>query len=260
MSAAGINVVVASGNISDVALHFLEKFNIMALKIMSKFEIRRIAKATGAALLVRYGAPTAEEIGRCDEVSVEEISSQKATIFRNDRKECRVASLIVRGSTNTFMDDIERAISDCVNTIKCITRDPRFLPGAGAIDILLATEIQNYAKTISGLDQYAVEKFGQALEVIPRIIAENTGHKPEKIIANLYAECDKSKTVGIDPEDGSVHEVKVYDSFEVKNWAIRLAVDAAITILRIDQLIMSKPSGGPKPRAPGPNDAGDAPF
>ena len=227
---------------------------------MSKFEIRRIAKATGAVLLVRYGAPTPEETGRCDEVSVEEISSQKVTIFRNDRAECRVATLIVRGSTNTFMDDIERTISNCVNIVKCITRDPRFLPGAGAIDIHLASEIQDYAKTISGLDQYAVEKFGQALEVIPRIISENTGHKPESMIANLYGECKKSKTVGIDPENGVVCEVKVYDSYEVKNWAIKLAVDATTTILRIDQLIMSKPSGGPKPRAPGPNDAADETF
>ena len=227
---------------------------------MSKFEIRRIAKATGASLLVRSSAPTPEETGHCDEVTVEEISSQKVTIMRNDKKECRVATLMIRGSTTTFMDDVERAINDCVNTVKCITRDQRFLPGAGGIDIHLANEMQNYAKTISGLDQYAVEKFGQALEVIPRTIAENTGHKAEKVIANMYAECLKSKSAGIDPEEGTVHDVKVYDSYEVKNWAIKLAVDAALTILKIDQLIMSKPSGGPKMRQPGPNDAGDQQF
>ncbi len=257
---AGINVVVASGNISDVALHFLEKFGIMSLKIMSKFELRRVAKATGAAMLVRYSAPTPEEMGRCDEVMVEEISSQKVTIFRREKEDCRVGTIVVRGSTSTFMEDVERTINDCVNTVKCIIRDQRFLPGAGAIEIHLASQIQSYAKTISGLDQYAVEKFGQALEVIPRTIAENAGHKAEDIIANLYAECAKSKTVGIDVEQGTVHEVKVYDSYEVKNWAIKLAVDSALTILKIDQLIMSKPAGGPKMRQPGPNDAGDEGF
>ena len=256
----GINVVVASGNISDVALHYLEKFGILSLKIMSKFELRRIAKATGAGMLVRYSAPTAEEIGHCDEVIVEEISSLKVTIFRRDKEECRVGTLVIRGSTNTLMEDVERTINDCVNTVKCIIRDQRFLPGAGATEIHLATEVQNYAKTISGLDQYAIEKFGQALEVIPRTIAENAGHKAEEIIATLYAECAKSKTAGIDVELGTVHEVKVYDSYEVKNWAIKLAVDTALTILKIDQLIMSKPSGGPKMRQPGPNDAGDETF
>jgi len=260
LSKAGINVVVASGNISDVALHFLEKFGIMSIKIMSKFEIRRIANATGATLLVRYSAPTPEEMGRCDEVKVEEISSTKVTIFKNDREECRVATIVVRGSTTTFMDDVERTIADCVNTVKCIIRDQRFLPGAGAAEIHLASQIQSYAKTVSGLDQYAIEKFGQALEVIPRTIAENAGHKAEDIIATLYAECSKSKTVGIDVESGTVKEVKVYDSYEVKNWGIKLAVDTALTILKIDQLIMSKPAGGPKMRPPGPNDAGDAPF
>jgi T-complex protein 1 subunit theta len=100
----------------------------------------------------------------------------------------------------------------------------------------MATEIQNYAKTISGLDQYAIEKFGQALEIIPRTISENAGHKAEEIIAQLYSACPKSKTVGIDIEAGEVKEVKVLDSYEVKNWAIKLAVDSALTVLKIDQV------------------------
>lgn len=129
-------MVVAGGNISDVALHFLEKYNIMTIKILSKFELRRISKATGATMLVRYGAPTPEEIGRCDEVAVEEISSQKVTIFRRDKDECRVGTIIIRASTNTLMDDVERTVNDCINTVKCIIRDPRFLPGAGAIEIV----------------------------------------------------------------------------------------------------------------------------
>ncbi len=81
-----------------------------------------------------------------------------------------------------------------------------------------------------------MEKFGQSLEIIPRTIAENAGHKAEELIASLYAECHKSKTVGIDVEQGAIKEVKVYDSFEVKSWAIKLAVDAVLTILKIDQV------------------------
>lgn len=100
----------------------------------------------------------------------------------------------------------------------------------------MASQVQNYAKTISGLDQYAVEKFGQALEVIPRTIAENSGHKAEELIAQLYSECLKSKTVGIDVEQGAVKECKIYDSFEVKSWALKLSADTALTILNIDQV------------------------
>eukprot|EP00831_Metopus_contortus_P052416 TRINITY_DN43_c0_g1_i5.p1 TRINITY_DN43_c0_g1~~TRINITY_DN43_c0_g1_i5.p1 ORF type:complete len:509 (-),score=115.01 TRINITY_DN43_c0_g1_i5:49-1575(-) len=254
---AGVNVVVAGGNVSDVALHFLEKFGVLVTKILSKFELRRIAKATGATMLIRYSAPTPEEIGSADEVTVEEISSTKVTIFRKEKDECRIATVVVRGSTNTLMDDAERMVHDCVNTIKCLINEPRCLPGAGTIEILLSSALQEFAKTQSGLDQYAIEKFGQAFEVIPRTIAENAGHKAEDLIAQLYNETAKSKTVGIDIEKGDIKELKIYDSFEVKSWAIKLALDAVLTVLRIDQLIMAKPAGGPKMRPQQPMDAAD---
>lgn len=101
---------------------------------------------------------------------------------------------------------------------------------------MLATEIAAYAKTTPGLDQYAIEKFAHSLEVIPRTIAENAGHKAEDLIASLYAETAKSKKVGIDIENGVIGEVKVYDSFEVKMWGFKLALDAVLTILKIDQV------------------------
>lgn len=101
------------------------------------------------------------------------------------------------------------------------------------------------------MDQYAIEKFGQAFEVIPRTLSENAGLRAEEIIAKLYAETTTSKTAGIDVSDGKVKDVKeafILDSMEVKSWAIKLTIDAVLTILRVDQIIMAKPAGGPKPR------------
>ena len=101
----------------------------------------------------------------------------------------------------------------------------------------------------SSLDQYAIERFGQALEVIPRTIAENAGHKAEIVIADMYSKiADGSSLWGISIEDGAVkdiHELEVYDCWETKSWALKLCVDAVLTILKVDQIIMSKPSGGP---------------
>jgi T-complex protein 1 subunit theta len=77
-------------------------------------------------------------MGRCDEVVVEEISSQRVTIFRKDKDECRIGTIVIRGSTNTFMDDAERTIQDAINTVKCLIRDPRALPGAGAFEIVFS--------------------------------------------------------------------------------------------------------------------------
>jgi len=251
LAEAGVNVVVGSGSVSEMALHFFEKYKIFVLKIMSKFELKRIAKAVGAQAVVKLGTPTPEEIGRAEEVTVKEISSTKVTVFVRDEDENKLATIVLRGSTNSLLDDAERAIDDGVNTVKSLVKDNRLLAGAGATEIHLAQLIQTFAKEQPGLDQYAVEKFGQAFEVIPRTLAENAGLRAEEIIAKLYAETNKSCRFGIDVSDGQVKDVveaEILDSMEMKSWAIKLTIDAVLTILKVDQIIMSKPAGGPKPR------------
>jgi T-complex protein 1 subunit theta len=251
LAEAGVTVVIGSGSISELALHFFEKYKIFVLKLMSKWELKRIAKSVGAVAVVKLGTPTPEELGYADEVAVREISSTCVTIFRRDQDENKLATIVLRGSTNSLLEDAERAIDDGVNTVKSLVKDKRLLPGGGATEIHLAHLLQAYAKTQPGLDQYALEKFGQAFEVIPRTLSENAGLKAEEIIARLYAETVKSKTAGIDVSDGKVKDVKgafILDSWETKSWAIKLCVDAVLTILRVDQIIMAKPAGGPKPR------------
>ena len=251
LAEAGVNVVIGSGSISELALHYFEKYKIFTLKLMSKWELKRIAKSVGAVAVVKLGTPTPEELGYADEVTVQEISSTKVTIFRRDEDENKLSTIVLRGSTNSLLDDAERAIDDGVNTVKSLVKDKRCLPGGGATEIHIASKIQAYAKTQPGLDQYAIEKFGQAFEIIPRTLAENAGLKAEEIIAKLYAETGKSSQFGLDVSDGQVKdmvEASILDSMEVKTWAIKLAIDAVLTILRVDQIIMAKPAGGPKPR------------
>lgn len=199
---AGVTVVVGSGSMSETAIHFFEKYKIMALKIMSKWELKRIAKSVGASPVVKLECPSADELGFAHEVSFKEISSQRCTVFRRDEEENKMATIVLRGSTMSSLDDLERAIDDGVNTVKSLTKDSRMCPGAGATEIHIASQIQAYAKQQPGLDQYAVEKFGQAFEVIPRTIAENAGLKPEGLIADLYAKTDESSHWGIDVTDG----------------------------------------------------------
>lgn len=249
---AGINVVVAGGSISEVCLHYMEKYEIMVLRIHSKFETKRIAESLGGSILVRLDAPTPEEVGTASEVITTEISSTQCTIFKRDEEDNRIATIILRASTTNVLDDAERAINDGVNTVKNITKNPAFCAGAGATEIHLASQLQTFAKCQPGLDQYAVERFGQAFEAIPRTLSENAGFNAEEIIAKLYSETAKSPFYGIDVEDGKVKDMKaleVLDSLECKSWGIKLAVDAVLTILKVDQIIMSKPAGGPNTRA-----------
>lgn len=258
LAEAGVTVVIGTGSISELALHFFEKYKIFVLKLMSKWELKRIARSVGATAIVKLGTPTPEELGYADEVAVREISSTRVTIFRRDQDENKLATIVLRGSTNSLLDDAERAVDDGVNTVKSLVKDKRLVAGGGATEIHLASQIAKFAKQQPGLDQYAVEKFGQAFEVIPRTLAENAGLKAEDIIAKLYSETEKGPIYGLDVSDGSVKDMKeafILDSMETKSWAVKLTIDAVLTILRVDQIIMAKPAGGPNPRnAPAPDD------
>jgi len=248
LAEAGISAVVCTGSMSELAVHFFEKYKILAVKIMSKWELKRIARAVGATPVVKLTTPSPGELGYADEIKFMEISSRWCTVFRRDEDENKMATIILRGATNAMLDDTERAVDNGVNTVKTLIKDARMVAGAGATEIYLGDLIQKFAKEQPGLDQYAVEKFGAAFEVIPRTLAENAGLKSEAILAELYAKCKEGCRFGIDVSDGKVKDVveaAVLDSIETKSWALKLCFDVVITILKVDSIIMSKPSGGP---------------
>lgn len=251
---AGVNCIVTGGKVAEMALHFCNKFNILVVRLNSKFDLRRLCRSVGATILPKFTTPTSEEIGRCDEIKVSEIGGTSVTIFKQEREETAVSTIVIRGSTENIMDDIERAVDDGVNTFKALTRDDRFVPGAGATEIELAKLISTYGETCAGLEQYAIQKFAESLEVIPRTLAENAGVKATELISKLYAAHQGGdKNAGFDNE-GSGAAVKdavkagILDLYIVKYWALKFATDAAVTVLRVDQIIMSKPAGGPKPK------------
>lgn len=135
---SGVDVVVVGGTINELMQHYLDKFNIMSVKLTSKFELKRISNLVGGICLSKVVAPTAEELGYCTNVEVKEISSQKITVFDKDEVDSKYVTIIVRGSTSTLLDDIERAIENGVNLFHQILKDNKFLPGAGSIEAYLA--------------------------------------------------------------------------------------------------------------------------
>lgn len=128
-----MNVVVCGGSISDIVLHFLDKYKIMAIRIMSKFELRRIARAIRATILSKLEAPTADEAGECDNICVEELASEKLIVFKRNTDDCKLSTIVLRGSTKNILEDVERAIDDGVNVYRSMVREPSFVPGAGSI-------------------------------------------------------------------------------------------------------------------------------
>ncbi|XP_075975143.1 chaperonin containing TCP1 subunit 8 [Anticarsia gemmatalis] len=251
---AGVKVIVAGAKFGDMALHFLNKFGIMAVRLNSKFDIRRLAKTVNATVLPRLTTPTAEELGYCDSVGVEEVGDTRVVYFRMESSESRISTVVIRGSTDNYMDDIERAIDDGVNTFKGIARDGRFVPGAGATEIELAQQLLQYADTLPGLEQYAVRKFAVALESIPKALADNSGANATEVVNNIYkAHKEGNKNAGYDIESENsgtcdTKEKNILDLYMLKYWGLKYAVGASTTILKVDQIIMAKRAGGPKPK------------
>lgn len=191
-------MVVAGGNISEIGLHFLERYKLMGVKVASKFDLRRLCRAIGATPLVRLGAPTAEEMGYADSVSIEEAGDHKVTVFVNDSETARLSTIILRASTQNLLDDFERCVDDTVNAFKVLIKDNRLLPGAGATEIELARLLQTFGDSTPGLDQYAIKKYAEAFEVVPRTLAENAGLNSIESISSLYAahQSGRTKKVG----------------------------------------------------------------
>lgn len=250
---SGAKVIVAGGKFGDLALHYCNKYQLLAVRVMSKFDVRRVCRAVNATVLPKLTPPSPEELGFCDKVYIDEIGDTSVVIFKQNSVESRIATIVIRGSTDNLMDDVERAIDDGVNTYKALTKDGRLVAGAGAIEIEIARQIASYGETLPGLEQYAVGKFAEALQSLPVALADNAGVKSTDAITLLLAahqEGQKYACLNIDsdvPNLINAAEANIFDLYLAKYWGIKYATNVACTILQIDQIICAKPAGGPKP-------------
>lgn len=258
----GLRVVIAGSTVGELAMHYLNRYGILVIKVLSKFELRRVCRVVGATPLARLGAPMPDEMGNIDVVETIEIGGDRVTVLRQENEATRTATLVLRGATQQLLDDIERAVDDGVNVVKAITRDPRLVPGAGATEMELVERIQTLGEKTPGIPQYAIKKYGEAFEVIPRTLAESAGLDATEVLSRLYAAHHKKEddwSTGVDVENddktGTLDAQKrgILDLLATKHWAIKLATEAARTVLSVDQIIVARQAGGPKPPGPNPN-------
>jgi len=248
---SGATVVVSNQTFGDLAMHYMEQLGMMAIKISSKHELRRLSSAVNATQLATLVTPTPEDIGQVDVVAVEEIAGKKMVVFRQTTEHSRLSTIIIRGPTASILDDVERAVNDGINSFKALAKNPDLVGGGGACELELAKELSAVAAKTPGLDQYAIRKYADSFLVFPRTLAEVSGEDATKIVDTLVGHhASNQKTAGYAVAKGVVEDVVslgILDLLLVKEWAIRLATDTVISILRVDQIIMAKPAGGPKP-------------
>jgi T-complex protein 1 subunit theta len=216
---SGIKIIIAGSSVGELAMHYLNRFNIAVLKVLSKFDLRRLCRVVNATPLARVGAPTPEEAGHVDVFETIEIGGDRVTVLRQlalgdagfnpTGEKTRTATIVLRGATSNHLDDLERAIDDGVNVIKSLMKDPRMVPGAGASEMELAKRIDAYGSGLKGLSQHGVKKFASALESVPKMLAENAlgGAESNEVLSRLWTKHEQSggETWGVDVEVSSCY-------------------------------------------------------
>ena len=246
---AGANVLFCQKGIDDLAQHYLAKAGIMAVRRIKKSDMEKLAKATAAKVVTNIEDLTLDDLGEAGLVHEKKISGEDM-IFVEGCKDPKAVTLLIRGSTEHVVDEIERAVEDAIGVVAATVEDGKVVAGGGAAEIAIAKGLKEYADTISGREQLAVAAFAEALEVVPKTLAENAGLDSIDSLVDLRAAHEKSIYMGLDVFKGEVRDMYragVIEPHRVKKQAIQSAAEAAEMILRIDDVIASSGSGQPGP-------------
>ncbi|RLF87401.1 thermosome subunit [Thermococci archaeon] len=238
--ATGANVVFCQKGIDDLAQHYLAKAGILAVRRVKKSDMEKLAKATGAKIVTNVRDLTSEDLGYAELVEERKVAGENM-VFVEGCKNPKAVTILIRGGTEHVVDEIERALEDAIKVAKDIVEDGKIVAGGGASEIELAIKLEEYAKKVGGKEQLAIESFADALKVIPKTLAENAGLDPVDVLVKVTAaHKEKGPTVGVDVfagEPADMMERGVIEPLRVKKQAIKSASEAAVMILRIDDVI-----------------------
>lgn len=223
ISDSGVKVIIAGAQVGELAMHYLDRMNIAVIKVLSKFDLRRLCRVVNATPLARLGAPTPEEAGWVDVLETIEIGGDRVTVLRQEAdskmEKSKMATIVLRGATQNLLDDLERAVDDGVNVLKALLKDGRLVPGAGATELELARRVENYGSGLKGLSQHSVKRYASALEVVPLTLTENSGVKDAyEVLSQLYVNHEKGEaSSGVDVEViYSYHKHTIIDQFSIR--------------------------------------------
>ncbi len=236
----GADVVFVDGGIDDMAQHYLAQEGIIAVRRVKSSDQGQLARATGATPVSSVDDLTEDDLGFAGSVAQKEIAGDQR-IFVEDVDDAKAVTLILRGGTEHVIDEVDRAIEDSLGVVRTTLQDGKVLAGGGAPEVELSLALRDYADSVGGREQLAVEAFADALEVIPRTLAENAGLDPIDSLVELRADHDAGETTsGLDAYTGDtidMAEEGVYEPLRVKTQAIESATEAAVMLLRIDDVI-----------------------
>ncbi len=253
---SGANVVLCQKGIDDIAQYYLAKEGILALRRIKASDIGKLAKATGAKVMSNINELTSKELGYAALVKEVKNESGEGLLYITGCKNPKALTILVRGSTDHVIDEIERAIKDGIGDVAVALEKGLVVAGGGAFEIEMSKRLKKFSQGIRGREQLAVNAFAEAFEVIPRTLAENAGLDPIEVLTELKARHEEDKmTYGLDVstnvsivgEIADTIKKGIVEPLEIKIQAIRSASEVAVMILRIDDVIASSRSGGAMP-------------
>lgn len=255
VSASGCNVLLCQKGIDDVAQHYLSKKGILAARRVKKSDMEALARATGGRVVTSLEDLGKEDLGFAGVVEEKKISGEHM-IFVRECKDPKSVSVLIRGGTEHVVQEIERAMEDAIGGVASALEVGKVVAGGGAPEAAVAGELRKFSQGFSGREQLAILAFAEAMEVIPRTLAENAGLDPIDILVELRAAHDDGKnTFGVNVFTGKIVDMwkdGVIEPLKIKTQAISSASEAAEMILRIDDVITaSKLSGGGGGMPPG---------
>ena len=249
--AIGANVVVCQKGIDDMAQHFLSKHGILAVRRVKESDMTKLAKATGGRITSNIEDISEKDLGAANLVQQKKVESDK-WVFIEGCKNPQSVTLLIRGGSQRVVDEVDRSIHDALMVVKDVIEKPEIVAGGGAPEAVLASFLRDWSERFEGREQLAINKFAEALEIIPLTIAENAGMDPIDTMVQLRAkQSEGKKWTGIDAKEGKVSDMlskNIVEPVVVKEQIIKSATEAACMILRIDDVIaISGGSGGGMP-------------
>uniref|UniRef100_L7MAA3 T-complex protein 1 subunit alpha n=1 Tax=Rhipicephalus pulchellus TaxID=72859 RepID=L7MAA3_RHIPC len=256
---AGANVILVTGGIDDLCLKYFVEAGAMAVRRCKKQDLRRISKATGAQLLVSLANMEGEEsfdasmLGEAEEVVQEKVCDDELILIKKPKVQT-ASSIIIRGANDFFVDEVERSIHDALCVVRRVLESKTVVPGGGAVEAALSIYLENFATSLSSREQLAIAEYARSLLVIPKTLAVNAAKDATDLVSKLRAYHNSSQTkqdhaqlkwVGLDLYEGTVRDNQkagVLEPTVSKIKSLKFATEAAITILRIDDLIKLEPS------------------
>jgi thermosome len=252
---SGANVIFCQKGIDDLVAHYLAKEGILAARRLKKSDMEKLAKATGGKVVTNIHELSPDDLGYAGLVEEQKIAKDEM-IFVEDCKNPKSVTIFLRAGTSHVAEDLERSMHDAISVAAAVYQYKGVVPGGGAVETELSRRLQEFAGSVGGREQLAVKAFAEALEVIPRTLAENAGLDPIDILVKLREKHSKDGVnFGLDVFKGEVVDMEkagVLEPARVKEQAIKSASEAAVMIIRIDDVIAATelrrpemPEGGP---------------